>query len=75
MRRLAELEPWRHISTAPKDGTKFMGKAIFRRWDGPNSYQQRRTWYGKASHVPLYGWCHGRAGNVDLWEPQAWRPL
>lgn len=37
------------------------------------------TWWGKTSHVPLYGWCHfmGHAydyENVDLWEPDRWEP-
>lgn len=58
--------PWQDIATAPKDGTRFTGKLRNTR---------RRTWYGKVSHVPIYGWCHGRdVENIDLWRPTHWLP-
>lgn len=70
------MSGWQQIETAPKDGTRFIGrrryiclrtKKIVR--------EQRVTWYGKTSHVPLYGWCHGRdAEDIDLWEPTYWKP-
>jgi len=30
----------------------------------------RLTWWGKTSHVPLYGWCHGDdIEDLDIWTP------
>ena len=58
---------WRPIATAPKDGTRFVGLTHL-------PLRRRITWWGKTSHVPLYGWCHGRAEDVDLWEPTHWLP-
>lgn len=62
-------EGWQDISTAPKDGTWFLG--------GHNkSAVLAITWFGKTSHVPIYGWCHGEDGeDIDLWQPTHWRPL
>lgn len=59
---------WEPIETAPRDGTRFIGRGKRNR--------RRRTWFGKASHVPLYGWCWGRdVEDIDLWQPTAWMPL
>lgn len=59
---------WQPIETAPRDGTRIVAT------DG---WRRRKTWYGKTSHVPLYGWCwmpHPHDfENVDLWEPKRWR--
>lgn len=71
---------WQAIETAPKDGTRFLAQGsyigcagAFGEVAGERYYLRRKTWWGKTSHVPLYGWCHGRAENVDLWEPTKWR--
>jgi len=70
---------WQPIATAPKDGTKFIGGAEYiHHWGKYRPvyrFLSRKTWHGKASHVPLYGWCHGRVENVDLWEPTHWKPV
>jgi hypothetical protein len=58
---------WQPIETAPKDGTRFIG------WMRAEN-KKRITWYGKASHVPIYGWCHGRdVEDIDMWNPTYWR--
>lgn len=71
------MSVWQPIESAPRDGTRFMGRRSYanhrRNWR--MSYLKRITRWGKASHVPLYGWCHGRVENVDLWEPTHWSPL
>ncbi len=59
---------WQPIETAPKDGTRFIG------WNREN--RKRKTWHGKVSHVPIYGWCWGRdVEDIDLWNPTHWKPL
>jgi hypothetical protein len=73
---------WQPIETAPKDGTRFKAKG-FRIGTGRNFMDrhgvryrlQRITWWGKTSHIPLYGWCHGTVENVDRWEPTHWSPM
>lgn len=56
---------WERIESAPKDGTRFYAKS---------GSLKRLTWWGKASHVPLYGWCHGPdPENIDLWAPSHWK--
>jgi len=76
------MSDWKPIDTAPKDGTIFMGLAarIGRSGHplevgGKLYYMKRKTWFGKASHIPMYGWCHGRVEDVDLWHPTQWKPL
>ena len=60
---------WMPIETAPKDGTRFTG------WKRDEN-RKRKTWYGKASHVPLYGWCCGNdVEDIDLWRPSHWKPI
>lgn len=66
------MSRWSTIDTAPRDGTIFMARRTLR---GPR-WRLRRTWWGKTSHVPLYGWCWGRdPEDIDLWEPTHWRPI
>lgn len=68
------IEVWKPISTAPTDGKRFVGrKTEVCRYTGKLKYIRRWTWWGKVSHVPLFGWVHGRVENVDLWEPTHWR--
>jgi len=69
--------PWQPIETAPKDGTRFTGRRTsVARYTGKLLYQKRKTWFGKTSHIPLYGWCHGRdPENIDLWQPTHWKPI
>ena len=71
------MTSWQDISTAPKDGTRFRArKARVDHITGRRRDLKRITWWGKAAHVPLYGWAWG-AGHVedhDLWEPTHWKP-
>ena len=76
------MSEWQPIETAPKDGTRFRAKGVrygtgmnFMDLAGKRYQLNRITWWGKVSHVPLYGWCHGRVEDVDLWQPTHWRPL
>lgn len=65
---------WRPIAEAPRDGTHI----IARRMPEDGGCRGRRTWWGKTSHVPLYGWCFaipGHAEDVDLWQPDEWHPI
>lgn len=59
---------WQDMSTAPRDGTKFIGW-----YDG----SVRLLAYGKASHVPLYGFIlvDGDPEDADICHPLAWMPL
>lgn len=67
-RQQEKRQEWRPISSAPKDGTRIMGSR--------DIHEARVTWWGKTSHVPLYGWCYGDdPENIDLWEPDEWQPL
>ncbi len=59
------MSDWQDISTAPKDGTVFLGKM---------GYTKRKTHWGKTSHIPLFGWCFGKVEDVDIWEPTHWKP-
>lgn len=63
-------EGWRPIESAPiKNGERFLAVNV-------KSGVIAITWSGKASHVPLYGWCFGEDGeDIDLWQPTHWRPL
>lgn len=66
---------WRPISSAPKDGTPILGRCRIPK-DGPPRYQIRKTYWGKTSHIPLYGWNWGRdPEGQELWEPTTWQPL
>jgi hypothetical protein len=77
------MSAWLPIDNAPKDGTRFIarGRRYGQTFGGPREvpgklyYIVRKTWFGKASHVPLYGWCHGRVEDVDLWYPTEWKPI
>lgn len=61
---------WLPIETAPTDGTRIIGRII-----GSNGkmVEQHVTWYGKTSHVQIYGWNHGQVENLHLWKPTHWR--
>ena len=67
---------WQPIETAPQDGTQIVGRRTYAdRYTGKLRYEKRRTRWGKASHVPLYGWTCGRdVEDIDLWKPTHWRP-
>lgn len=68
---------WNPIETAPKDGTRIMGReTVSDRYTGQLRYKRRKTWWGKASHVPLYGWSwSNHVENVGLWHPTHWKSL
>jgi hypothetical protein len=77
---------WRPISEAPRDGTRIRGKGPLRLRVSqmPGSIlagsrtrvAERVTFWGKTSHVPLYGWNWGRdPEDQNLWEPTHWCPL
>lgn len=70
------MSEWQPIETAPRDGTRFVARGLVTTKGGRRTRALRRvTWFGKTSHVPLYGWCHGRdVENIDLWQPTHWRP-
>lgn len=73
---MSALQP---ISSAPTDGTRFIGSKLFvvslGFYGHRMVYAEHETWYGKTSHVPLYGWCRGEIEDVDLWEPTHWKPI
>lgn len=63
------MSEWQAIETAPADGTRFL--AVHEK-----SGIQNISWYGKTSHIPLYGWCSGDdPEDIDLWKPTHWMPL
>lgn len=65
------MSKWRPIETAPRDGTR-----ILARKRGASGWCIRRTFWGKTSHVPLYGWNYGRdVEDLDLWNPTQWMPI
>jgi len=63
---VGSVSEWQAIETAPKD-KKLLGLV-----DG----EVRFIRYGKASHVPLYGFCLADQGaeDFDLCEPDGWMP-
>lgn len=71
------MSEWLLIDSAPKDGRLILGRRSDPdRYTGILRYRRRRTWWGKTSHVSLYGWCFGKdPENIDLWEPTHWRGL
>lgn len=65
------MSEWQPIETAPRDGTRIAGRRVTEM-----AYLGRITWFGKASHVPIYGWCHGTdPEDIDLWQPTHWKHL
>lgn len=68
---------WRPISEAPKDGTRFIARRVPE--DSQRGFGGVETWWGKTSHVPLYGWCHfvdpdkEESEEIDLWQPDEYR--
>jgi hypothetical protein len=73
---MADTRGWMPIETAPRDGTAFVGRRSYAdRLTGRLKYEKHRTRWGKASHVPLYGWSYCARGNVEdctLWQPTHW---
>jgi hypothetical protein len=72
------MSEWQPIETAPKDGTRIIGRLSYanprRNWK--LSYTTRKTFWGKTSHVPIYGWNHGRdPEDMGLWSPTQWKPI
>lgn len=58
---------WKPIKDAPRDGTKIMGQ---------DATRKMVTWFGKASHIPMYGWCVGDdPEDIDLWTPTVWEKI
>lgn len=66
---------WRPMSEAPRDGTTFIARRVPE--DSQRGYGGNKTWWGKTSHVPLYGWCYfideDDPEEVSLWQPDEWR--
>lgn len=69
--------PWLGIAVAPRDGTPIIGRRTYAdRYTGKLKYEKRRTFWGKTSHVPLYGWNWGRdVEDLNLWQPTHWQPV
>lgn len=76
-RRWMQMSEWQTIETAPRNGERVLGRMSYiDRLTGKMQYARRQTYYGKTSHVPLYGWNYGRdPENQNLWEPTHWMPL
>lgn len=67
--------PWQPISTAPKDGTWILARVWVARYPR-DRYSTRKTAWNKTSHLPIWGWVHGRdVEQLDLWHPTEWRPI
>lgn len=68
---------WQPIGTAPKDGTRVLGRLTYAdRYTGILRYHKRKTFWGKTSHIPLYGWNWGQdVENLCLWDPEHWKPI
>lgn len=73
--RTPEEKVFYPMKTAPTDGTHFIG--IKR--SGKDVYTERRTWWGKASHIGWRGWCYleeeDDVESATTWYPDYWRPL
>lgn len=71
------MSDWQGIESAPRNGTRIIGRTTKAdRWTGKLKYSKRQTWWGKTSHVPLYGWCVGTdIEDIDLWQPTHWKLL
>ena len=71
------MSQWQPIETAPKDGTRIIGRRSYaERYTGRLRYERHKTFWGKTSHVPIYGWNYGRdVEDQELWEPTHWMPL
>lgn len=66
LRKVAKRSKWLLIESAPQNGSCFFGK---------KNGRKLVTWFGKTSHIPLWGWCHGTdPENIDLWQPTHWAP-
>lgn len=73
------MSAWQTIDTAPKGSVRILGRFTHvDRLTGRLKYTKRQTWWGKTSHIPLYGWCWCRRGdweNINLWQPTHWKHL
>ncbi|MFC5353576.1 DUF551 domain-containing protein [Azospirillum himalayense] len=65
---LERIANWQDIASAPRDGTRFLAVV-----DGDVAL----VFWGKTSHVPIYGFCRADQGpeDADLCDPTAWMPL
>lgn len=70
------MADWQVIDTAPKDGTRILGRRTrVDLYTGELRYLKRKTFWGKTSHG-FYGWNYGRnIESANLWEPTHWQPL
>ena len=69
------MTAWHRMDTAPRDGTRFVAYGMGLDKNGRMRRRVRMTWWGKVSHVPLYGWCWGRdVEDISTWQPTTWRP-
>lgn len=59
--------PWQPISTAPKDGTWFLGRVYLASAYPRGRYCTRSTQWSKLA----CGW----ADRYGLWRPTEWRPI
>jgi hypothetical protein len=62
------MSEWQPIETCQPDGRRVLGVV-----DGA----VRFIYWGKTSHVPIYGWnvCDQGAEDCELCEPTHWMPL
>lgn len=65
---MTAMSDWRDIETAPRDGKRFLAVV--------DDIVRIVSW-GKASHIPLYGFCLADQGveEYDLCKPSVWQPL
>jgi hypothetical protein len=66
---------WQDIKSAPGDGRRILGRRSYvERLTGKLRYETHKTYWGKTSHVPLYGWNYGRnPEDQNLWHPTHWK--
>jgi hypothetical protein len=69
------MSGWQLIESAPHDGRRILGRRSYaERFTGKLRYETHKTYWGKTSHVPLYGWNFGRdPEDQNLWHPTHWK--